>query len=305
MEELTKQQIVLVTLLVSFVTSIATGIITVALMDQAPPGVTQTINRVVERTIEKVTPAPTTQQASVVTKETIVVKEDDLVVKVVEQNLKSVVSITGTSGSGDMLEKTFLGNGLIVNKEGLIVADVSVVVPILDEAGNPIQRTLKATYSDGTTLILSVVPDVVSGSGIVLLKPVLDDKTEKTVFVPASLAVSTSYRLGQTVIALGGEHVSVATGIISNLADKKVVGEVAPQATSTDAVAEKVVGKITTTDLRSIGKTSGSIIVNLSGDVVGVKTSATGYGDNAYISANLVSEIIPKVSSATTPASKK
>ena len=81
MEGLTKQQIVLVALLISFVTSIATGIVTVALMDQAPPGVTQTINRVVERTIEKVVPTPSqNQSAAVVTKETIVVKEDDLVV---------------------------------------------------------------------------------------------------------------------------------------------------------------------------------------------------------------------------------
>src|SRR3989338_3691505 len=39
-ENLTKQQIVLVTLLVSFVTSLATGIITVSLMEQEPQGVT-------------------------------------------------------------------------------------------------------------------------------------------------------------------------------------------------------------------------------------------------------------------------
>ncbi len=92
-ERLTKMQIVLLTLLVSFVTSIATGIVTVTLMDQAPPAITQTINRVVERTVEKVVPDKP-QGANVITKEvTVVVKEDDLITDSIEKNSKSVVRI--------------------------------------------------------------------------------------------------------------------------------------------------------------------------------------------------------------------
>ncbi len=53
-EDLNKNQIILLTLLVSFVTSIATGIVTVTLIDQAPAPVAQTINQIVERTIERV-----------------------------------------------------------------------------------------------------------------------------------------------------------------------------------------------------------------------------------------------------------
>ena len=53
MSDLSKQQLILLALLVSFVTSLATGIITVSLMDQAPQGVIQTITQVVDKTIQE------------------------------------------------------------------------------------------------------------------------------------------------------------------------------------------------------------------------------------------------------------
>jgi hypothetical protein len=53
-EDLTKTQLLLLTILVNFVTSIATGVLTVTLLDQAPPTVVQTVNRIVDHTIDTV-----------------------------------------------------------------------------------------------------------------------------------------------------------------------------------------------------------------------------------------------------------
>jgi len=57
-EDLNKTQLLLLTLLVNFVTSIATGVLTVSLLDETSPTVTQTVNRIVERTVDTVTEAP-------------------------------------------------------------------------------------------------------------------------------------------------------------------------------------------------------------------------------------------------------
>src|SRR6185295_7741638 len=105
LEHLTKHQIVLLTLLVSFVTSIATGIVTVSLVNQAPPGVTRTINQIVEHTVEKVVPA--TQGASVAAGAA-------QTIATVQKSLARIVA-----RGGDIL----LSRGVIVTAQGTALAD--------------------------------------------------------------------------------------------------------------------------------------------------------------------------------------
>src|SRR3989344_2040538 len=120
MEDLNKHQIVLLTLLISFVTSIATGIMTVSLLQEAPLEVTRNINRIVEKTIETVTPATilTPQQKEVTT---VVVKEEDLIIDSINKNIKSVGRIKEKDPLTDVTD--FYGIGLVINKEGIIATD--------------------------------------------------------------------------------------------------------------------------------------------------------------------------------------
>src|ERR1700689_4033409 len=103
MEKLNKSQIVLLGILVSFVTSIATGIVTVSLMQQAPPSVAETVNRVIEQTIETVASSTSQAQpaASVVTQQkTVVVDDSNLIAQAVKQVSPSVVRIYATDPNG-------------------------------------------------------------------------------------------------------------------------------------------------------------------------------------------------------------
>src|SRR3989344_1288934 len=130
MENLTKHQLILVALLISFVTSIATGIVTVSLMDQAPKAVIQTINRVVERTVERVVTEPP-KKGSAVVKETIVVKEEDKIIEAIEKNAKSMVRIykADSSAVGGNSLKSFVGIGILISKDGDVATDGSIISP--------------------------------------------------------------------------------------------------------------------------------------------------------------------------------
>jgi S1-C subfamily serine protease len=279
MEKLTKQQIVLVTLLVSFVTSIATGIVTVALMDQAPPGVTQTINRVVERTIEKVvTPPVTSNSAAVITRETIVVKEDDKIVESVDKNKNSIVRIyTNMDNAGDVEQKIFVGLGTLVSKEGLIATgDV-----FADSRGQYL-----ITVDNNTYYKVTVLPKNKEGQFYFL--KVIQDEKNPVVFNPVNFSDSNNLKLGQTVIAWGGQTLnSVSTGIVSSLVD---AGNPEPMDTTASSTTKIIA---INTNINLTDSVAGGPLLNLYGEVVGIRVSSNISDKYNFLPSNMLkSEII-------------
>lgn len=294
MENLTKQQIVLLTLLVSFVTSIATGIVTVTLMDQAPVGVTQTINRVVEKTIERVVPVvsePSVKNTTTVTKETVVVKEDDLIVSAIERNLKSFVKISGKAGY--FSEPVFSGSGVVVSKDGLVMTDSSLIF-------NSFSYT--ATFPDGRTFPLELLSKK-EGSRIAILKILSNENLSKSLSLDhATLGDSDTVKMGQTVISLGGKEKIVSSiGSIYSIESKDRVSE----DTSTNSTENKIDNIISVrhsieANLSPKDDVTGGPLVNLLGEVVGIKVDQ--YNSISYVPINLAKDLLSdlkKTSQAT------
>lgn len=296
MENLTKQQLVLLALLLSFVTSIATGIVTVSLMEQEPQGVTQTINRVVERTIEKVIQAPS-QGAAVVTKETVVVKSDDATVQAIEKNNKSIVRIyESVLGEGDVApHDIFAGIGFVVTKDGLVVTDSSV------SSGN---GDYFGFFADGKKLPLKLA-SVGDNLSAIVFKALVSGK-EEYAFSPVTLTDSNLVKLGQTVIALGGRDKNVVSiGIISSFvtADKGVG--------TTTPVEISVITNIETNILAK-GLSIGGPLLNLYGEVVGLDQTGGPSEKALYLPANSIKteiaaaiEALSKESANAAAAKKK
>lgn len=249
MEDLNKNQIVLLTLLVSFVTSIATGIMTVSLLQEAPVEVTRTINQVVEKTIETVKPITTNNN---IQKEiqTVVVKEEDQVIGSINKNIKSIVRIKERNPFTD--EKFFYGMGIVVSKDGLIVADRKIVLAT---------NIYTTVLNDGTQVKL-IPQGIDKQTNFVAFKPELAED-QKVSFTPASFS-EVEPKLGQTFISMGGEisnAVSVGRSVSFNFKEVEV-------GTST---TKSLIG--INTDVQSKDIVNGSPLLNLSGDIVGVKLS--------------------------------
>lgn len=209
MENLTKHQLILVALLISFVTSIATGIVTVSLMDQSPKGVTQTINRIVEKTVERVVTEP--KKAGETVKETIIVKEEDRIVEAIEKNAKSAIRIYKTDPTSGVAVpvKTFVSLGIIISKDGDIATDGSVISPsdsytVVLNGGKEYNAKLTPSKENKAVAFLKITP-----------------KEKETIsLTPAILGNSATLKLGQTVISLGGKlRDSVSVGIITSFID--------------------------------------------------------------------------------------
>jgi hypothetical protein len=138
-KDLDKKQLILLTLLITFVVSIGTGIVTVSLMKQMPKSVPQTINNVIQRTIEKVSTVevPTTTTNTTLTNSTtdtatkgeIILGGSDALVNIYLNNVSTVVPTSGntTTSTTGTNETAAIGQGIIISDIGLILVDSSIL----------------------------------------------------------------------------------------------------------------------------------------------------------------------------------
>lgn len=267
-ENLNKSQIIFLTLLVSFVTSIATGIVTVSLMAQAPQGVTQTINRIVERTVEKVVTEPAKSVAAAVSntsnntppksvETTVVVKEENLAADTIAKAQDSIVKIV----ERDAPVTSFYARGVLISEKGEIATDRSVIDPNLgSDVIFPSGLRFPIKFRTGTP-----------GDSVMIADPDFTGTTTPK-FSHLSLADMSKLRLGQSVIRIGGKD--------------------------RDAVATGVVSSITTSSFIETNVSStvpGSILVNLFGEIVGITTGKSlSQGNVFYSGAKEVIEALSK-----------
>lgn len=264
MEELNKNQLILLVLLISFVTSIGTGIMTVSLLMEAPVEVTNTINRVVERTIESVGPVQTIVTGGT-TKEvqiqTVVVKEEDQVIGAIEKNTKGVVRIRERNTSVDV--DNLYGLGVVVSKEGIIATDKKFI----SEAMQYI-----AIMSDGTEVpLIAISVDKKSDIGYFKGKPV-----GEYTFSPVTFATSDP-KLGQSVVVIGGNTTNaISVGRVTLLSTKDL-----------DVVAGTKYTSSFTADIAPMDTVYGGPVFSLSGELLGLSISAFS-SSKIYIPAALV-----------------
>lgn len=253
MNGLNTQQIVLLCLLVSFVSSVATGITTVSLLDQAPEPVAQTINRVVERTIEKVVDPVVETVSNVGTSkppervvETVVVNQEDLTVGAVEKNSKSLVRIYAINNIGT---KVFSGLGIVVSADGKVLTSSTVLET---------SRKFRAEYFDGS---YDLEVSTAANGGVVVLAP--QDVEEGKTFSPALFGNSENIKLAQSVILLSGQDKNlVSTGIINSL----------------DPLID--------TSIASDVIIRGAILMNLKGEIIGMRVA--GSSGSSFVSSNII-----------------
>lgn len=153
-KELNKTQLILLAILLSFITSIATGITTVTLMQQAPESFTVPVTRIVRETVEKIVPVPSGPKVQALSEEE----------KKLLADLKAIKPLTVSLFLKGETEDKVLGTGLFLGDNKVVIAsiiaepkegEVYVVKSVLGE-----QKVSKITIEKDFTIVELVQTEV-------------------------------------------------------------------------------------------------------------------------------------------------
>jgi len=228
-KDLNKSQLVLLTLLVSFIASIATSIATVSLLQAAPTNVTNTINRVIEKTIEQATPSGSSSK----TVQTVVVKEDDLIVDAIARYQSAQVKIAeGTDPTAQ--NSVVVATGFIAGPNNLVIADgrhLDASKSYIGSFGKDSHAVLKLLSNTSGIAILSFPPPSTADPALKLPDGI-------TVADPKNI------KIGQTLV------------FYSDTASKVL-----------KLIASSFTGAISSTDASGASQTSAYGTINLNNDI--------------------------------------
>ena len=287
LEKLSKFQIVLLTLLVSFVTSLVTGIVTVTLVNQAPPTMTQSIYKV----IEKAAIFKEDNQSKEIIEKVKIITQEDLIIKLVKEYSNAVVSVIATKDL-PVIEQYFINPF-----ENNDLFQQFIPPELLPEFKVPQYRqkgTEEKQVSSGTGFFVSadgllatnrhVVEDkeaeysIIMNDGRkfsvkVLARDPLQDiavlKVEGLDFIFIPFGNSDDLKVGQTVVAIGnalGElQNTVSVGVISGLMRTVVA--------SGSLVGPEILQEVIQTDAAINLGNSGGPLIDLEGRVIGINTA--------------------------------
>ena len=230
-KELNKTQLILLAVLLSFVTSIATGITTVTLMQQAPASFTVPVNRVVQQTIEKIQQV----EGKTIT-QTVVVKEEDLVVDAIAKNKSALFSITKeTQDTDGKTIEVSAGRGFGVSTSGTVVTDAALI---------PDKGVYYVKNDSGKFKADFVSADKAGFSFLKIGAPV--NGTDKIAFIVPTFGDLSKMKIGQQVLLLGG---TVSSSIFEGLNANKGI------------------------DLNVSKTNAGGLVLNLDGEALGIALS--------------------------------
>ena len=196
-EEMSKSQVILLTILVNFITAVATAILTVSLLDHAPAFVTQ-VNHVVEHTIETVTTA-----APSIIQQAPAPSNQDLVTAAIGADATRAVAIydgkTGTSTPA-------ISVGTYLPKSRAIATAAQDALP----------NEVLVGFPGGSYIAASLAHE---RNGIAIYG-FADSATLPKVTVPILVSAS-DLKLGETVLAIGADG-SASTGIVARVSKSSI-----------------------------------------------------------------------------------